>query len=75
MIKSIRKYISFHQIGNEIHAKFYSRNNEFPGLMRTGKCKFSEKRWENVLPKLIKHKPLNKKWLDAEFNEYVEKPE
>ena len=74
MNKLIRKYISFNQIENTIHAVYYSMDSDFPGLIRKGKCKFSEERWEKILPNLIKQKPLSKKWLTCDFEEYIEPP-
>jgi len=75
MTISIRKYISFTQVGNDIHATFYRQHHEFEGLNKKSRCVFREARWEKILPKLIKQKPLNNKWLTDEFEEYIRPPE
>ena len=59
----IRKYQSFTQVGEEIHANFYWANEDEPHLVKTGIAKFNRVRWEAVIVQLIKHIPLKDKWL------------
>ena len=59
----LRKYTSFEEIDGHIHAKFYWATIEHPHLAKKGTAKFTRERWNAVVCELIKHMPLNNKWL------------